>query len=107
VKQVFELEDLVNQVTSARSYREFLRIPSLSAGIYVLAPGAIDQQSPHREDEIYYVVRGDAKLRSGASEQAVKEGSMIFVEAGREHRFVDITEQLVLLVVFAPAETMN
>jgi len=29
---------------------------------------------------------------------------VIFVEAGVEHRFFDIEKELVLLVVFAPAE---
>ena len=30
---------------------------------------------------------------------------MIFVPAGEEHRFIDVTEDLVLLVVFGPAYT--
>jgi hypothetical protein len=30
-------------------------------------------------------------------------GSVVFVPAGEEHRFVDITEELTLLVVFGPA----
>ena len=39
-------------------YREFLRVPDLSAGLYVLEAGATDPQSPHTEDELYYVVAG-------------------------------------------------
>lgn len=107
MKPVFELEELLNQVTLAQPYQEFLRIPAMSAGIYVLTAGATDHQTPHREDEIYYVVRGQGKVRIGAGEESVRQGSTIFVEAGREHRFFDITQQLVLLVVFAPAETVN
>ena len=105
MKQVFELEDWLQPVNLARPYREFLRVPAMSAGIYVLAPGATDRQTPHREDEIYYVARGRGKVRIGAAEQSVSPGSIVFVEAGCEHRFLDITEQLVLLVVFAPAES--
>jgi quercetin dioxygenase-like cupin family protein len=107
VKQLFEVEELLNQVGSAHPYQEFLRVASMSAGLYVLAAGASDQQTPHLEDEIYYVVRGQGKVRIGAGEHAVKAGSTIFVEAGREHRFFAIAEQLILLVVFAPAETPN
>lgn len=107
MRGVFELEGLLTALTPARPYHEFLRIPQMSAGIYVLAAGATDQQRPHGEDEIYYVVRGKAKVRIGAGEQSVGQGSTIFVAAGREHRFFDITEELVLLVVFAPAETVT
>jgi quercetin dioxygenase-like cupin family protein len=41
----------------------------------------------------------------GAEERSVQAGSVIFVEPGLEHRFFDIEQELVLLVVFAPAET--
>ena len=77
----------------------------MSAGLYVLAPGAVDKQSHHKEDELYYVVRGRAKMRIGARESAVAAGCLIFVEAGTEHRFFDIEQELELLVVFAPAES--
>jgi hypothetical protein len=30
---------------------------------------------------------------------------VIFVEAGQEHRFFDIQQELVVLVVFGPAES--
>ena len=56
-------------------------------------------------DEMYYVARGRARMRAGSEDQAVSEGSIIFVAAGVEHRFYDITEELVVLVFFAPAES--
>jgi mannose-6-phosphate isomerase-like protein (cupin superfamily) len=90
---------------SGRRYLEFLRIPSLSAGVYVLPSGGADTQSPHKEDEMYYVVRGCARMRAGSDDQPVTEGSVIFVAAGTEHRFYDITEELTVLVFFAPAES--
>jgi len=90
---------------SGKRYSEFLRVPAMSAGIYVLAAGSGDPQSPHQEDEMYYVVRGRARMRAGSEDQAVSEGSIIFVAAGVEHRFYEITEELMVLVFFAPAET--
>jgi quercetin dioxygenase-like cupin family protein len=44
-------------------------------------------------------------MRIGVGERSVGEGSVIFVEAGLEHRFFDVEEELVLLVVFAPEES--
>ena len=90
---------------TGKSYREFLRVPAMSAGLYVLPAGGTDLQNPHREDEIYYVVRGRARFKAGSEDREVAVGSVIFVAAEVEHRFYDVTEELALLVFFAPAET--
>ena len=90
---------------SGKSYLEFLRVSSLSAGVYVLAAGSTDTQKPHREDEMYYVVRGRARMRIGGDEQLVAAGSIIFVAANVQHNFYEIEEELVVLVFFAPAES--
>ncbi len=50
---------------TGKLYREFLRVPEMSAGLYVLAAGATDSQRPHHEDEMYYVVRGKARFQAG------------------------------------------
>jgi mannose-6-phosphate isomerase-like protein (cupin superfamily) len=102
----FHLSQLEKQRTQAgKRYLEFLRISEMSAGLYVLPAGGTDAQSPHREDELYYVVRGRARMRAGAEDREIGEGSVIFVAAKVEHRFYDIQEDLVVLVFFAPAET--
>ena len=90
---------------SGKLYREFLRVPSMSAGVYVLAAGATDPQSPHREDEMYYVVRGRARFRAGDEDREIAPGDVLFVAKNVEHTFHDITEELAVLVFFAPAET--
>jgi mannose-6-phosphate isomerase-like protein (cupin superfamily) len=90
---------------SGKLYREFLRVPTMSAGLYVLAPGATDLQSPHHEDEMYYVVRGRARFRAADQDGEVASGTVLFVAAEVEHRFHDITEELAVLVFFAPAES--
>ncbi len=87
-----------------RRYHEFLRVPSLSAGVYVLPAGAPDGQSPHAEDEVYFVVRGRGAFVQGEGRRDVGPGDVLFVPAGQAHRFVDVTEELALLVVFAPPE---
>jgi mannose-6-phosphate isomerase-like protein (cupin superfamily) len=76
----------------------------MSIGIYVLPKGGIAPQKPHHEDEVYYVVKGRAKMQIGSDHANVKAGSIIFVEAELEHRFYDIEEELEVPVFFAPAE---
>ena len=93
------------RAASGKLYREFLHVPAMSAGLYVLAAGATDSQRPHHEDEIYYVIRGRGHFRAGDEDREVSAGSVLFVAAEVEHRFHDISEELELLVFFAPAES--
>lgn len=102
----FTLNEIdAQRVQSSKPYREFLRVASMSAGLYVLAAGASDAQRPHHEDEIYYVVRGRARFRAGDEDREVLAGTVLFVAAEVEHRFCDIQEELAVLVIFAPAES--
>jgi mannose-6-phosphate isomerase-like protein (cupin superfamily) len=102
----FHLGDLNRQRASkGKLYLEFLRVPAMSAGVYVLPKGGSDPQKPHREDEMYYVVRGHARMQIGAEQSEVHAGSVIFVEGEATHKFYDIQEELEVLVFFAPAET--
>ena len=106
MSQIFDIDRLLTErPQSRRAYLEFLRVPAMSSGIYTLPAGGKDVQEPHDQDEIYFVISSTAKVRLGSEERVVVKGSVIFVEAGLQHRFFDIEEELVLLVVFAPAET--
>jgi quercetin dioxygenase-like cupin family protein len=103
--QTFNLNDLVAEGERGNQrWREFLRVPSLSMGLYRLKAGPADEQRPHTEDEVYLVISGKASFRAGGKQQAVVPGSLIFVERAVEHRFVDITEDLTVLVFFTPPE---
>jgi mannose-6-phosphate isomerase-like protein (cupin superfamily) len=87
----------------ADDWVEHLRVADLSCGTYSLAAGSTDQQSPHTEDEIYICMRGQATLWTPAAAAAVGPGTVLFVPAGEEHRFIDIVADLALIVIFGPA----
>ena len=101
--QVAEIDQ--QRAPAGKRYLEFLRVPAMSAGLYVLAAGSVDPQQPHHEDEMYYVIRGRARFKAGGEDRAVSSGSVIYVAAEVEHRFYEIEEELVVLVFFAPAES--
>jgi mannose-6-phosphate isomerase-like protein (cupin superfamily) len=104
----FELAQLVSQrKESNKRYLEFLKIPDLSMGLYVLPAGGIDPQSPHTEDEVYYVVSGRAQIAVADENRAVQAGSIVYVAKNVEHRFHSIEEELTVIVFFAPAEYSN
>ena len=103
--QTFNLSDLAaDSERAGQRWREVLRVPSLSMGLYRLKAGQADEQQPHTEDEVYVVVSGKASFRCGGQEQVVVSGSVIYVERAVEHRFVDISRDLTVLVFFAPPE---
>jgi mannose-6-phosphate isomerase-like protein (cupin superfamily) len=100
--EVFELDDLIAEwKSSGRPWLRFLDVPTLYAGIYVLAAGGEDEQTPHDDDEVYYVIRGRGTVRVANEDRPVSPGSIIYVKAHVEHRFHDITEELQLLVFFS------
>jgi mannose-6-phosphate isomerase-like protein (cupin superfamily) len=100
-----ELADVAaRRAAGGRPYLEFITVPDLSVGLYVLAPDQPDLQQPHTEDEVYYVVSGRGRITVGDEVRDVQEGSVVFVAAGVPHRFHDISEELTLLVAFGPAE---
>jgi mannose-6-phosphate isomerase-like protein (cupin superfamily) len=103
--EAFEIGQLEQQRReSGRLYLEFLKVPAISAGLYTLRAGQDDPQQPHTEDEIYYVVSGKASFVGGDKEYKVQAGTVLFVEANLEHHFLNIEENLSVLVIFAPAE---
>ncbi len=101
----YSLETLENQrQTLGKMYLEFVRQPDISAGLYVLPVGGTDPQKPHSEDEIYVVLSGRAQIQVGETDFPANAGDSIFVPAKLEHRFHSISEELRVIVVFAPAE---
>ena len=103
--QSFELEQLREQGRRAgKPFLEFLRVRDASAGLYQLPAGGTDLQSPHSEDEVYYVISGKAKITVSGEDRPVQAGSLVYVAKNRSHRFHSIKEELTVLVFFAPAE---
>ena|SRR5215212_675072 len=94
----------VADLRASRPYLELVRENTMSVGLYVLKAGAVDAQSPHTEDEVYVVLAGAAQFTAANETRSVSFGDVIYVGAGVPHRFHDITDELRLIVVFAPPE---
>ena len=105
---VFELTQLIEQQANTnRPYLEFLKVPDLSIGLYILPTNGVDSQSPHTEDEVYYVVSGKGKIKVADEDRDVLAGSIIYVAKNVAHRFHTIEQDLTVIVFFAPAEYAN
>jgi mannose-6-phosphate isomerase-like protein (cupin superfamily) len=104
--QVFAISELMaQQAQGGDRYLEFLRVPALSMGLYVLPAGSVEEQRPHHEDEAYYVVRGRAQINIAGQDHPAEPGRIIFVAAHVPHYFHTISQELAVLVFFSPAES--
>lgn len=101
---VFSLPEIGSELQPGEIYREFLRVPALSLGLYRHLPGQEVPQKPHGEDEIYHVVAGRGVIEIAGEDHPVEPGSVVYVPALVPHHFHTVTEALEVLVFFAPAE---
>jgi len=92
--QAYELSKLISKRESRDKLNlEFLKVPDLSMGLYVLPSGGVDPQLPHTEDEVYYVVSGRAQIKAAGENRDVREGSIVYVAKNVEHRFHSIEKE--------------
>ncbi len=102
VSQAFALDTLKQkQAQENRRYLEFIDVSTLSMGLYALAAGSQDKQSPHAEDEVYIIAEGKAVLDVEGEHFPATKGSIFFVKARAKHHFHDIEEDLKALVLFS------
>jgi mannose-6-phosphate isomerase-like protein (cupin superfamily) len=92
------------QSSAAAAYQEFLRRPGFSMGMYLLPAGGQDAQHPHSADEVYVIQHGRAQLDVEGEKFDVGPGDVISVDRGRDHHFGNISEDLAVLVIFAPPD---
>ncbi|GAA2064792.1 cupin domain-containing protein [Streptomyces albiaxialis] len=104
--KAFRLEELeAERAANEGAYLQFLRERHMSVGLYALDKGAQDPQTPHNQDEVYFVVSGRASVTVGEETTQVARGSVVYVPAGVVHKFHHISEDLRVLVVFSPPES--
>lgn len=103
--QAFDLPSILEEPRAAgATYVELLRRPGFSLGLYTLPVGCVDGQHPHAADEVYLVQSGHGILRVGNQTYPVSPGSIVSVDRGVDHSFVEVAEDLKVVVVFAPPE---
>jgi mannose-6-phosphate isomerase-like protein (cupin superfamily) len=101
--QHYTLSDLVKrQEASGSTFYEPVDTPDITVGLYALDAGAVDDQDPHTEDEVYVILEGRARMTVGDETCDVGPGDTVFVPAGTPHLYHDITEDLRIVYVFAP-----
>jgi mannose-6-phosphate isomerase-like protein (cupin superfamily) len=81
-----------------RRWETAFRRGSLELELY--APRGHDPQRPHTRDELYVVVQGSGTFVSDSTRTPFGAGDVLFVAAGRPHRFEDFGPDLRVWVIF-------
>jgi len=83
---------------------KFFENNTMFAGCYQLPARGVDTQPVHVLDELYFVTNGKARLVAGDQIYDAGPGSTFFVKAGIPHKFIEIEEDLQVLVFFSKAD---
>jgi mannose-6-phosphate isomerase-like protein (cupin superfamily) len=94
------VEDALARLPGAAGERFISVLEHGTLQVEIYAPQGEDPQQPHTRDEVYIVVRGSGVFLNGSVRQWFSRGDLLFVPAGREHRFEAFTDDLVTWVIF-------
>ena len=97
----FRIGDITAQLPDADGAMRFayaLRHGTMKVGLF--APRGPDDQSPHRQDELYVIAAGSGRFDKAGDFRAFGPGDVLFVEAGAVHRFVDCSDDFAAWVIF-------
>ncbi|MEO1136391.1 MAG: cupin domain-containing protein [Pseudomonadota bacterium] len=101
----FDLEEIARlNAASDGPWFQFFDNNTMFSGLYEIPAGGEDRQNPHRVDELYFVTKGKAALVADDKRYPAKPGSIFFVKADVAHKFVDVEEDLQVLVFFSKAD---
>jgi len=79
-------------------YAEALAHGSMTLGLY--APLGHDPQTPHTQDELYIIRSGRAEFSLAGETHRCAVGDVLFVAAGVEHHFLNLSDEFSAWVVF-------
>lgn len=83
-------------------FATLMRHGTMSVELY--EPQKIDPQSPHDQDELYVVIKGQGRFVCAGREAHFVAGDVLFAPARSEHRFVDFSDDFSAWVVFYGAK---
>jgi mannose-6-phosphate isomerase-like protein (cupin superfamily) len=98
---MFSLDDAERNLPEDPNVFRFyygLRHGSMKVGLY--APKGQDTQGPHKQDELYIVIKGNGDFIKNGERRQVVAQDVIFVEAGVDHRFENFSDDFATWVIF-------
>lgn len=68
--------------------------------VSIFAPRGTDFQTPHSQDELYFIISGTGEFMMDGETTTFAPGDVLFVAAHVPHRFIEFSPDFVCWVVF-------
>ncbi|MEM9621473.1 MAG: cupin domain-containing protein [Pseudomonadota bacterium] len=85
---VTPLQSQLSQIDTAQPLPFALLHADDDITVILYHPQGEDQQTPHDQDEFYFIASGEAEFFIQGENRPVRTGDAVFVPAFAEHRFV-------------------
>jgi mannose-6-phosphate isomerase-like protein (cupin superfamily) len=93
------LTDAANKLAESNElFIELFSHGTLSVEFY--KPDKVDHQKPHDRDEVYIIASGHGDFYNDGRVTSFGKGDFIFVKAGKEHRFLNFSDDFSTWVLF-------
>ena len=97
---VFHLSQAERRIPGPAGENAVMILQRGTLDVALSVPRVPKRQTPHVQDEIYFTVRGHGVLVHDGKQDLFGPGDLLFVAAGIEHQFEEITEDLAVWRVF-------
>ena len=98
--RVIRLAEARSRIPDSGSERSFVAMQRGTLDVKLSLPRRPNQQTPHAQDELYFIVQGWGVLLHDGKRDRFESGDLLFVAAGTEHCFEDFGEDLAVWRVF-------
>ena len=93
-------EEALKQLLEQSEFPFTVMMKHGSMTIEYFAPQEVDTQTPHKQDEIYIIIKGHSKFYRDGERVSCKKGDVLFVPAGMEHYFENFSDDFAVWVIF-------
>lgn len=99
------VNEALNQLgkSGVKLFEKVMEHGTMSVEIY--RPVNTDLQTPHKQDELYVVIKGNGEFLNGGERASFSPGDVLFVQAGVEHRFENFSDDFLTWVIFYGPES--
>ena len=96
--QISPIEALRKLKAADKPFLNLFQHGTLSIEVY--KPDKVDHQQPHEQDEVYVIIAGTGQFYNDGQLTDFGPGDFLFVNAGKEHRFINFTDDFSTWVIF-------
>jgi mannose-6-phosphate isomerase-like protein (cupin superfamily) len=97
---VIRFADAARRIPTPEGERAALVLKRGTLDVKLSMPAPPNVQTPHEQDEVYFIIRGRGVLVHEGRRDSFQAGDLLFVAAGVAHHYEDFSEDLALWRVF-------